>query len=281
MNDPILSIITVNFNNKQGLIKTLESLKRQSFQKYEHIIIDAGSTDGSKETILEYSKENTKLSFWVSEKDNGIYDGMNKGIKHAKGEYLYFLNSGDYLIDGILNKIPFDGTQYIYGNIEFVPATGTSWIWKYPDIFDTFFITNEQSGWISQQACFIHHSLFNKHLYRTDYKIISDWIHAIQSIIFEGCSYKHLPMTIALYDGSGVSAVNQEQTLSERRKWIKENINNTFLNAFLQLEAYKKAEIDELIPLLNASPKFRNCTKKIIYKLFQFYHFWDLKHKKS
>ena len=76
MNGPILSIITVNFNNNLGLLKTLESVSSQSFSSYEHIIIDAGSTDGSRETIIQYEKENPHLSFWSSESDKGIYDGM-------------------------------------------------------------------------------------------------------------------------------------------------------------------------------------------------------------
>ena len=95
---PILSIITVNYNNNIGLIKTLESVKKQTFLSYEHIIIDADSKDGSKETILKYEKETTHLTYWCSEPDRGIYDGMNKGIDRANGKYLYFLNSGDILI---------------------------------------------------------------------------------------------------------------------------------------------------------------------------------------
>ena len=102
MTQPTLSIITVNFNNNKGLIATLNSIKNQSFTSYEHIIIDACSTDGSKETIIKYSKETSHLAYWVSEKDSGIYDGMNKGIEHASGEYLYFLNSGDCLIKDVL-----------------------------------------------------------------------------------------------------------------------------------------------------------------------------------
>ena len=81
MTQPTLSIITVNFNNNKGLIATLNSIKNQSFTSYEHIIIDACSTDGSKETIIKYSKETSHLAYWVSEKDSGIYDGMNKGIE--------------------------------------------------------------------------------------------------------------------------------------------------------------------------------------------------------
>ena len=109
---------------------------------------------------------------------------MNKGIEHASGEYLYFLNSGDCLIKDVLRHIPFDGTQYIYGNIKIIPTNEDPWIWKYPDRFDTFFLANSK-GWISQQACFIHHSLFIEQKYDTNYKIISDWIHAIHSIILK------------------------------------------------------------------------------------------------
>ena len=83
MNGPILSIITVNFNNNLGLLKTLESVSSQSFSSYEQIIIDAGSTDGSRETIIQYEKENPHLSFWSSEPDKGIYDVILETI------YLY------------------------------------------------------------------------------------------------------------------------------------------------------------------------------------------------
>ena len=84
MRKPVLSIITVNLNNNLGLQKTLRSIQSQSYTDYEHIIIDANSTDGSLETIIKYTTETSHLSYWISEPDKGIYDGMNKGIAHAK-----------------------------------------------------------------------------------------------------------------------------------------------------------------------------------------------------
>ncbi len=87
-----LSIITVNLNNKDGLQKTIDSVISQTFKDFEWIVIDGGSTDGSKELIEKYSDY---ISYWVSEPDKGIYNAMNKGIKVAKGDYLEFLNSGD------------------------------------------------------------------------------------------------------------------------------------------------------------------------------------------
>lgn len=279
MEHPLLSIITVNYNNNEGLKKTIKSIKEQSFKSYEHIIIDAGSSDGSEETIKGYAKSTKHLTFWVSEPDNGIYDGMNKGILHANGEYLYFLNSGDSLKNEVLNLIPFNGTQYIYGNINVKFNDESSWIWEYPDTFDTFFIANK-NGWISQQACFIHHTLFKDQLYNTEYKIISDWIHAVRSIIFDQCTYKHLNITIVDYDGNGASS-NQERTWAERDKWINENIPNIFLKSFLELESFRATELGDLVPKLNKTHKFKKRIKKIITILYVINSIFSIKRKRK
>ena len=102
---PFLSIITINYNNAAGLRKTLESVRTQSFTDYEHIIVDGGSTDGSVEVIHEFLQDAEyakHVSWWCSEKDKGIYNAMNKGIQHAKGEYVATLNSGDsYVADAL------------------------------------------------------------------------------------------------------------------------------------------------------------------------------------
>lgn len=85
-----LSIITVSYNNVSGLRKTIESVLNQSSKDFEYIVIDGGSTDGSVELIKQHGD---KIAYWVSEKDAGIYNAMNKGIRQAKGEYYQFLNS--------------------------------------------------------------------------------------------------------------------------------------------------------------------------------------------
>ena len=80
-----LSIITINYNNRDGLQKTIESVVSQSFKDFEWIVIDGGSNDGSRELIERYAES---ISYWVSEPDNGIYNAMNKGIRVSKGDYL-------------------------------------------------------------------------------------------------------------------------------------------------------------------------------------------------
>lgn len=91
-----LSIITINYNNREGLRKTIESVVAQTTREFEYIVIDGGSTDGSVDVIKEFSDY---IDYWVSEPDKGIYNAMNKGVKVAHGDYCQFLNSGDWLYD--------------------------------------------------------------------------------------------------------------------------------------------------------------------------------------
>ena len=97
-----LSIITINYNNAEGLRKTLASVASQTYANIEHIIVDGASTDGSVEVIREYENQlhithSTIHLLWSSEPDNGIYNAMNRGIRKATGEYVQILNSGDLL----------------------------------------------------------------------------------------------------------------------------------------------------------------------------------------
>lgn len=100
-----LSIITINYNNFEGLRKTINSVVSQTWRDFEWIVVDGGSTDGSRELIEEYAAKGC-FAWRCSEKDKGIYNAMNKGISHAKGEYLNFMNSGDYFTcDTILEQL--------------------------------------------------------------------------------------------------------------------------------------------------------------------------------
>ena len=92
LSSPLFSIITPVLNNKEGIIKTIDSLKIQEFKDFEHIIVDGGSTDGTLEVI----KNEKNITKWISEKDKGIYDAINKGLKISKGKYINTINSGDY-----------------------------------------------------------------------------------------------------------------------------------------------------------------------------------------
>lgn len=263
-NKIILSIITVNFNNNQGLIRTLDCLKKQDFSSYEHIIIDADSTDGSQETIKKYEKSTPYHVSWISEPDKGIYDGMNKGIERAVGEYIYFLNSGDILTDNVLNKVPFDGTQYIYGN-AIVQTLQKAEKYTFPEVPDLFFFSNNS---LAHQSSFIHHSLFKKYKYDINYKIVSDWGHSIRCIILDGCTYKHLDFTISICDGNGVSS-DLKAVIEERIQWIQANLSIPLGNSFIECAEIEKSVFRPIIPLLNKTRKFQKRAKKIIMFLYR------------
>lgn len=115
---PLISIITINFNNADGLLKTMTSVFEQKSDNYEYVIVDGFSTDNSVNVIKRFGDD--RPLNWISEQDAGIYDAMNKGISMAKGKYLLFLNSGDYLStpDVIHNvALMLKGEDIVYGDL--------------------------------------------------------------------------------------------------------------------------------------------------------------------
>lgn len=124
--NPKISIVTVVYNNRENLLRTIESVRKQVYDNIEFIIIDGGSTDGTIEII----KANEDIIYkWISGKDNGIYDAMNKGIRLATGDYIWFLNGGDVIYsDDTLQKMfsLSDSADVFYGDTELVDDTGKS-----------------------------------------------------------------------------------------------------------------------------------------------------------
>ena len=260
MESIILSIITVNFNNNEGLKRTLQSIKQQSFSSFENIIIDAGSTDGSLDTILQYKNESSHLTYWHSKPDKGIYDGMNQGIEQANGQYLYFLNSGDCLTNDILKEIPFDGTQFIYGNTKAIINQKKTKTYTPPAIPDLIYLCNNS---LPHQSCFIHQSLFKNKRYETDYKIISDWAHYFHSLIIEQCSFRYLPLLISEVDGNGVSSDRKKLT-EERKKWFINSFPPILSYSFLSCAEIDNSGFRSILPLLGSTRKFKKRMRNMV-----------------
>src|SRR5574344_362751 len=91
-----ISIITIVYNDLKHIESTMLSVLNQTYQNIEYIVIDGASVDGTVEVIKKYAE---RLSYWVSEKDRGIYDAMNKGLRAATGDFVWFINSGDQVYD--------------------------------------------------------------------------------------------------------------------------------------------------------------------------------------
>jgi len=124
---PVISIITVTYNNFSNLKKTIESIKYLNYTGLEYIVIDGSSTDGSINLI---KSNNNIINKYISEPDNGIYDAMNKGIKISTGDYLWFMNAGDEVADGKLLSEIFNVPPYAdvyYGDTELIDSEGKSY----------------------------------------------------------------------------------------------------------------------------------------------------------
>lgn len=207
-----LSIITINYNNVSGLRKTIESVKSQTFQDYEWIVIDGGSTDGSKELIEENKQY---FSYWVSEPDKGIYDAMNKGTVLAKGEYCQFLNSGDYLIaPDTLAKIFSKPLQadVIYGNVWFIKYNKVIEKRTYPDQMTLSFLFRSPLG---HQATFVKTKAAQKYLYRTQYRISADRAFFLE-LYCNNHSFCHISQPVVYFDSEGIGSVSK--TINDRRE---------------------------------------------------------------
>lgn len=209
-----LSIITINYNNCAGLEKTSQSILSLNYNDFEWIIIDGGSTDGSKE-LIESLVEETNLTFWCSEKDNGIYNAMNKGIQHSNGDYLIFMNSGDcFFSSDILNKVFNKGIKadIIYGNALYIFKDHEE-LRKVPKNI-TFRYIYEYT--IFHQSTFIRKELLENG-YDENLKIVADWkmwlVWVLQNKIFY-----YIDEAICKFDAYGISTGNEENVEKERNK---------------------------------------------------------------
>lgn len=213
-----ISIITINYNNIKGLEKTIKSIIHQTQNHYEFIIIDGGSTDGSKELIESYSE---KIDYWVSEPDTGAYNAMNKGIKAAKGDFVIFMNSGDTFYENTIlervNPLLVDEFDIYYGdNYKVKPNSKRKKTYPEKLSFSFFY-----SSCINHQATFIRRQLFFDYfLYNEKFKIISDWEFFIYTICVENRPSKYLKLTICNYDFTGISSKKDNKAIVDLEKKI-------------------------------------------------------------
>ncbi len=209
-----LSVITINYNDAPGLRKTFESVFYQSFTDFEYIVIDGGSTDGSRDLIL---RNRDKITWWVSETDNGVYHAMNKGIEQASGEYLLFLNSGDCFCEEAALEKAFDigfNESIVYCDVK---NNLTGEIIVFPDQlrFSHFYHAT-----INHQSTFIRRRLFDQYgRYNENYSIASDWEFFIKCIFLKLETTRHLKMVLVNFDFThGISArpENLNKMIAER-----------------------------------------------------------------
>ncbi|GAB2778799.1 glycosyltransferase family 2 protein [Salinimicrobium soli] len=209
-----LSIITVNLNNLEGLKSTLKSVFEQTWQDFEYIIVDGSSTDGSKEYL---DANSDKMDYWISEPDTGIYNAMNKGAKIASGDYLLFLNSGDYFIDRtVLDSAQkyLGDEEIIYFNTEVVEKDDKYIKWT-PEILSYNFLKSDS---LPHQGTFIKKSAFQLlGGYDETYRIISDWKFTAVGVLKYGFTTKKANLLLSRFFKDGISSKERTLLHSERK----------------------------------------------------------------
>lgn len=206
-----LSIITINYNNYHGLRRTINSVVAQTCKDFEWIVIDGGSTDGSKKLLEEYSNS---FSYWCSECDKGIYNAMNKGIKHSNGEFLLFLNSGDSLLETntVKKVLPFLGIYDIYvadicylDDLKHLPRFKIAERATERDIIFQLVCFS-----FPHPSSFIRRALFDVYgFYDEELKIVSDWAFFFQSVVLGNAAVRILPFVVSVFDTTGISSTSQ------------------------------------------------------------------------
>lgn len=211
---PLITIVTVVYNDELSIEKTIQSVMSQNYKNIEYLIVDGGSTDGTVDIIKKYDHF---ISYWCSEPDKGIYDAMNKAIDLASGEWINFMNSGDYFInESVLTNIFKNSSELaditiIYGNHEV----------RYPSKKRMSYVGMVDNLWQGSQFChqsaFINTKYHKLHKYNLCRKIAADY-EMFYTAWINGKNYLKIPIFISSISAGGVSDINRIDAILEM--WI-------------------------------------------------------------
>lgn len=212
MPSPVLTIIIATFNGAKTVQRTLDSILFQDFQEWELVIVDGLSTDGTVEIIGDNARRDPRIRF-ISERDRGVYDAMNKGIGLAKGEWVYFLGCDDWLLDrhvlqSVFSEPGIAGLDLVYGNV--ISAS-------YKGPYDGAFTLDKLlSRNISHQAIFHKRTLFDRvGNYNLRYKAHADWDLNIRCFTDAGIRTGYIDRLIAEFGADGISSQHDVPFLRE------------------------------------------------------------------
>lgn len=248
-----LSIITINFNDAQGLEKTIQSVINQTYKDFEYIIVDGASTDGSVDVIKKYSD---RLTQWVSEPDTGIYNAMNKGTRMASGEYCLYLNSGDFLAgNDVLEKAfnhKFTEDIVSFGLILF--NNKQSWLQLPPNDISLFTFTN---GSLPHPSTLIKKEILDMvGGYIETYKIVSDWCFFIEALIVNQCSYKVYDLPLSKFNCYGISSTSE----TRRNEEMKSHLISRFPYLISDYKLFEEESIYNVLQWIQSHPILKAIT---------------------
>ena len=295
MQKPFFSIVVVSLNPGERLEKTLNSIINQSFQDYEVILKDGGSSDGSLEKLQNegYFKDKPKIKIQIK-KDKSIYDGMNQALSYVKGGYIQFLNCGDYFYsETILEEVAeficaerkseilkngsetammeevSDGAEFskriFYGN-QYNQLQDVI-VYSAPQINDFTCYRNVPC----HQVCFYDSRLFAKRAYELRYKVRADYEHFLYSIYEEGAKGVSMPITIVSYEGGGFSETkeNRKKSALEHKEITEKYLGRAKVFKYRMIMWMTLAPVRTMIAENPALSGMYNGIKNGIYKLLK------------
>jgi glycosyltransferase involved in cell wall biosynthesis len=217
MNQPKISIITVVFNSEKLIETTIESVLSQTYPNIEYVIIDGNSTDGTVSIIKKYESQ---VAFFLSEPDRGLYDAMNKGLEHATGDYVCFLNSGDKLYSNITLEKAFGNLDYIpdivYGETMIVDPEGKELGLRRLKAPENLSWKSFKDGMVvCHQSIYIKRNIAEK--YNLDYKISADYEWVLKALKKAQTIHNSGLILTRFLDG-GMNKKNIRRGLTERLK---------------------------------------------------------------
>jgi glycosyltransferase involved in cell wall biosynthesis len=258
---PIISIITVCFNSEKTIHRTILSLINQDYTNIEYIIIDGKSSDKTVEIINSFKPilSSKMINFvFISEKDNGLYDAMNKGVKNSKGNLIGILNSddvykNDHVISDVVSSFNDTKADCLYGNLEFVDLRYPKKVVRYWNSGVGSFL----NGWHPPHpATFFSKSLYNKYgLYNIHFEISSDYDLMYRFIHLGKSSMVYLNKTLVTMSIGGKST---------------SSIKSHFI---------ANKEIFIILSKFNHHFKIRLIFLRLIFKLKQYYAYKGVKHE--
>lgn len=219
-----ISIITVCYNSALTIGSALRSVRSQTYEGVEHIIIDGNSTDGTLDVV---AVEGTHVVKLISEKDNGIYDAMNKGIQLATGDVIAFLNADDLYKDAdvlaqVAQVMQTEQLDALYGDVEFFRAGQQDDVVRR---YNSGRFTADRLGWgwmPAHPALFVRRALFERYgMFRTDYRIAGDFEFIARVFKHPELRHRHLPKSLVCMQMGGISTSGWRATLQLNREMMR------------------------------------------------------------
>lgn len=213
------SVITVSYNAGNVIEKTILSIINQTYKEMEYVVVDGGSIDGTKDVIKKYD---TKISKWISEPDNGIYEAMNKGVKMSSGEYCIFMNAGDsfvnqYVLQKVSNLIN-ENADVIVGNEISVRNGRICNFIRPPKKVSAEFLVQSS---LRHQASLIKRDLLIENPYDENLRLASDWKFSIEMLVLKPHFYQRINVNMCFFDTGGRTFTNLDDGRKERKEVIQ------------------------------------------------------------